>query len=92
MSVIIRLTRVGRKKVDKYRIAVADSRYPRDGRCLEIIGYFHPQEEPSVVNIKEDRALYWLEQGATPSLKVRSLLKEQGILAKFRETAAAKTG
>lgn len=92
MSVIIRLARVGRKKVDKYRIVVADSRNPRDGRFLEIIGQYHPQNEPSYINIKEDRALFWMERGATPSLKVRSLFKEKGILAKFRESTAAQTG
>jgi len=92
MSVKIRLMRVGRKKVDQYRIVVADDRYPRDGRFLEIIGYYHPQNEPSVVKIEEDRALHWLGQGATPTLKVRSLLKAQGILAKLRESTAAQKG
>ena len=92
MSVKIRLMRVGRKKMDQYRIVVADDRYPRDGRFLEIIGYYHPQNEPSVVKIKEDRALYWLDQGATPTQKVRSLLKAQGILAKLRESTAAQKG
>ncbi len=92
MSVKIRLMKVGRKKVDQYRVVVTDIRNPRDGRFLEIIGYYHPQNEPSTINIKEDRALYWLEKGALPSDKVRSLLKRQGILAKFQESTAAQEG
>lgn len=92
MSVKIRLMRVGRKKVDQYRVVVADERDPRDGRFLEILGYYHPQNEPSVVKIKEDRALYWLDKGAVPTQKVKSLLKKQGILAKFRESTVAQKG
>ncbi|RJP74718.1 MAG: 30S ribosomal protein S16 [Candidatus Abyssobacteria bacterium SURF_17] len=85
MSVKIRLMRVGRKKVDKYRIVVADVESPRDGRFVENIGFYHPQNEPSVIKIDEERALYWLSKGAVPTLKVRSLLKKQGILAKFNQ-------
>jgi small subunit ribosomal protein S16 len=92
MSVKIRLMRVGRKKVDQYRVVVADIRSPRDGRFIERIGYYHPQNEPSNVNIDEERALYWLSKGATPTQKVRSLLKEKGILAKFRESTASQKG
>ncbi len=90
MSVKIRLKKVGRKKVDKYRIVVADIRFSRDGRFLENIGYYHPQDDPSTVEIKEDRALHWLGKGAVPTQKVRSLLKEKGILAKYRESTAAQ--
>lgn len=90
MSVKIRLMRVGRKKVDQYRIVVADSRSPRDGRFLERIGYYHPQNEPSVVNLDEERALYWLSKGAKPTEKVHGLLKKQGVLAKFHEAPAAQ--
>jgi small subunit ribosomal protein S16 len=92
MSVKIRLAKVGRKKVDMYRIVVADIRDPRDGRFLENIGYYHPQEDPSIINIKEDRALFWLDKGATPTLTVKSLLKQKGILAKHREAMAAEKG
>jgi len=88
MSVKIRLKRVGRKKVDQYRLVVTDHRSPRDGRFLEEIGYYQPQTEPMTVKIDGERVLYWLGKGATPSEKVRSLLKKQGILAKFQETAA----
>ena len=83
MAVKIRLMRVGRKKVDQYRVVIADVRSPRDGRFLENIGYYHPQHEPAKVSINEERALYWLSKGATPTQKVRSLLKKQGILAKL---------
>jgi small subunit ribosomal protein S16 len=85
MPVKIRLMRVGRKKVDQYRLVVADSRYPRDGRFVENIGYYHPQNEPSKVVIDEERALYWLEKGAIPTEKVHSLLKKKGVLAKFEQ-------
>jgi small subunit ribosomal protein S16 len=90
MSVKIRLKRVGRKKVAQYRVVITDSRSPRDGRFLENIGYYHPQNEPSTVSIDEERALYWLSKGALPTDKVRSLLKKQGILAKYRESTALK--
>lgn len=90
MPVKIRLMRVGRKKVDQYRVVVADSIYPRDGRFLENIGYYHPQTEPTKVVIDEERALYWLDKGAVPTEKVRSLLKKQGLLAKFDEIHKTK--
>lgn len=80
----IRLMRVGRKKLDQYRIVVSDSRTARDGRFLENIGYYHPQNEPSVINVNEERALYWLSKGAVPTEKVRSLLKQLGVLAKAK--------
>jgi len=92
MSVKIRLMRVGRKKVDQYRIVVADIRSPRDGRFIENIGYYQPQNEPSIVNVDEERALYWLSKGAIPTQKVRSLLKQNGVLAKFRESTALQKG
>jgi len=82
--------RVGRKKVDQYRVVVADAQSPRDGRFLENIGYYHPQNEPSKVTINEERALYWLDKGATPTEKVHSLLKKQGVLAKFKEAKKTK--
>lgn len=90
MAVKIRLMRVGRKKVDQYRVVIADVRSPRDGRFLENIGYYHPQNDPAKVSINEERALYWLSKGATPTQKVRGLLKKQGILAKLN--TASGTG
>ncbi len=80
----IRLMRVGRNKVDQYRIVVSDSRRARDGRFLENIGYYHPQNEPSIIKIDEERALYWLSKGAVPTEKVRSLLRKLGVLAKAK--------
>lgn len=88
----IRLMRVGRKKLDQYRVVVADSASPRDGRFLENIGYYHPQNEPSITQINEERALYWLSKGAVPTEKVRSLLKKRGILDKLKEAAGKRSG
>jgi small subunit ribosomal protein S16 len=85
MSVKIRLSRVGRNKVDQYRVVVADVRSARNGRVVENIGFYHPQTEPARVSINEERALYWLGKGAAPTERVHRLLKEQGILAKFNK-------
>ncbi len=79
----IRLRRVGAKKQPSYRVVVTDSRAPRDGRFIEIIGFYNPRTEPETVKIKEDRALYWLSVGAQPTEAVARLLKKQGALARF---------
>ena len=79
MSVSMRLTRVGGKKDPVWRVVVADSRSPRDGRVIETIGRYNAQTEPSTISIDEDRARHWLGQGAQPSDAVRKLLKTQGI-------------
>jgi small subunit ribosomal protein S16 len=79
----IRLRRVGAKKQPSYRVVVADSRSPRDGRFVEVIGFYNPRTEPETVTIKEDRALHWLSVGAQPSRAVARLLKNQGTLARF---------
>lgn len=79
----IRLRRTGKKKQPSYRVVVADSRAPRDGRFIEIIGFYNPRTEPPTVQIKEDRALYWLSQGAQLSDAVARLLKNQGTLDRF---------
>ena len=79
MSVSMRLTRVGGKKDPVWRVVVADSRSPRDGRVIETIGRYNAQTEPSTIQIDEDRARHWLGQGAQPSDTVRKLLKTQGI-------------
>ena len=76
----IRLRRVGAKKQPSYRVVIADSRSPRDGRFIEIIGFYNPRTEPPTVEIKEDRALYWLSQGAQPTESVASLLQRLGTL------------
>jgi small subunit ribosomal protein S16 len=79
----IRLRRMGKKKQPSYRVVVADSRAPRDGRFIEIIGFYNPRTEPPTVQIKGDRALYWLSQGAQPTDAVARLLKNQGTLNRF---------
>lgn len=85
MSVKIRLKRMGSKRNASYRLVVADSRKPRDGRFIEELGYYNPTTEPATVKIDEERALKWLQDGAMPSNTVKSLLKKEGILAKFNE-------
>lgn len=75
----IRLRRMGGKKNPFYRIVVADSRSPRDGRCIEEIGTYDPLPRPVEVSVKKERAEYWLGQGAQPTDKVRGLLKNAGI-------------
>jgi small subunit ribosomal protein S16 len=75
----IRLQRVGRKKKPAYRIVVAESRAPRDGAFIEIIGHYDPLTDPATVVIHEDKALKWLRQGAQPTQTVANLLKKQGI-------------
>ena len=86
----IRLMRMGATKRPFYRVVVADSRSPRDGRFIENIGKYHPLEDPSVIEIDQDRALYWLSQGAQPSGQVVHLLRIQGIWERFEETKAKK--
>ena len=76
----IRLKRMGAKKVPFYRLVVADSRYPRDGRFLEEIGYYNPNTNPSEVKINAERAKDWLSKGAQPTDTVRALLKKNGVL------------
>lgn len=80
MAVKIRLTRKGKKKQPTYRVVVADSRAPRDGRYIEQIGRYDPRQEPSVVVIDNERAAYWLAQGAQPSDAVRKLLEISGAV------------
>ncbi len=79
----IRLRRVGAKKQPSYRIVVADAQSPRDGRFIEVIGFYNPRTEPETVMIQEERALYWLSVGAQPTEAVRRLLKNWGTLARF---------
>jgi small subunit ribosomal protein S16 len=79
----IRLMRVGKRKQPSYRVVVADARSPRDGRIIEAIGNYQPRQEPSGVIIDNDRALYWLQQGAQPSNTVRNLLRITGAWSAF---------
>jgi len=79
----IRLRRVGRKKQPSYRIVVADARSPRDGRYIEVIGFYNPRTQPATMTVKEDRALYWLQNGAQPSEPVHRILDKLGTLARL---------
>jgi small subunit ribosomal protein S16 len=80
MAVKIRLARHGAKKRPFYRIVVADSESPRDGRFLEKVGTYNPLLDPAEVTLQEDRLKYWMDQGAKPSDTVRMLLKKEGVL------------
>ena len=80
MAVKIRLRRMGAKKAPFYRIVVADSRYPRDGRFIEEVGYYDPTKEPSVIKIDEEKAKTWLANGAQPTDTVRGILVKTGVL------------
>jgi small subunit ribosomal protein S16 len=84
MAVKIKLTRLGKIRNPQYRIAVADSRTRRDGRAIEIIGRYHPKEEPSLIEIDSERAQYWLGVGAQPTEPVLKLLKITGDWQKFK--------
>ena len=79
----IRLMRVGKTKQPSFRVVVADSRSPRDGRIIESIGHYQPRQEPSLVKIDNERALYWLQKGAQPSGSVRHLLQISGAWTEF---------
>ena len=80
MAVKIRLRRMGAKKSPFYRIVVADSRFPRDGRFIEEIGYYNPMEEPSVVKVDPEKAKKWLQNGAQPTDTVKALFKNHGVI------------
>lgn len=80
MAVKIRLRRMGAKKAPFYRIVVADSRYPRDGRFIEEIGFYDPTKSPSVVKIDADKAKEWIKNGAQPTDTVKKILKDNGAI------------
>ena len=80
MAVKIRLRRIGAKKAPFYRVVVADSRYPRDGRFIEEIGYYDPTKDPAIVNIDAEAAKKWIGNGAQPTDTVKALLKKNGVL------------
>lgn len=79
MSVKIRLTRTGAKKTPHYRVVAADSRYPRDGRFLEILGHYNPRDYPGSIVLEEDKIKEWIGKGAQPSLAVKKLMNEKGV-------------
>ncbi|KRM77337.1 30S ribosomal protein S16 [Secundilactobacillus collinoides] len=90
MSVKIRLKRMGSKKRPFYRIVVADSRSPRDGRFIEKVGTYNPLAEPAVVELEEESIMNWLNNGAQPSDTVRNILSNAGIMKKFHEAKFSK--
>ena len=90
MAVKIRLKRIGAHKTPFYRIVVADSRSPRDGRFIEVVGTYNPVANPAVVEINEELALKWLSTGAKPSDTVRNLFSNQGIMEKFHNQKSGK--
>jgi small subunit ribosomal protein S16 len=87
LAVKIRLMRVGKKKQPTYRIVVADGRKPRDGRFIEILGQYAPREEPSIVNLNNERALHWLNNGAQPTETAAKLLEVAGVWDEYKAAA-----
>ena len=90
MAVKIRLKRMGSKKNPFYRVVVADSRSPRDGRFIETVGTYNPLVAENQVTLKEDRVLAWLADGAQPSDTVRNILSKEGVLKKFHDSKFSK--
>ncbi|MFC0188921.1 30S ribosomal protein S16 [Fictibacillus iocasae] len=90
MAVKIRLKRMGAHKAPFYRVVVADSRSPRDGRFIEEIGYYNPVTVPAEVKINEEKALQWMQNGAKPSDTVRNLFSKAGLMEKFHNAKNQK--
>lgn len=90
VAVRLRLTRVGKKKQPTYRIVAADSRAPRDGRYLQIVGTYDPRREPSAITIDNELAIDWLKRGALPSERVQKLLQVSGVWDEFQASKASK--
>ena len=90
MSVKIRMRRMGSKRKPFYRIVVADSRMPRDGRFIEEVGYYNPLTNPDEVKLEEDKIFDWLQKGAQPSDTVRSLLSKAGLMTRYHDAKYGK--
>ena len=90
MAVKMRLKRMGAKKAPFYRVVVADSRSPRDGKFIELIGTYNPLVTPAEVNLNEDLALEWLNKGAIPTDTVKNILSKAGIMKKFHDSKLGK--
>ena len=88
MAVKLRLTRVGKTKQPQYRIVAADSRSPRDGRFIEILGQYNPLQDPSLINVDNDKIVKWLGEGAQPTERVRKLLEISGAIEQFEAAKA----
>ncbi len=89
MAVKLRLMRMGKKRQPTYRLVAADGRSPRDGRFIEIVGVYDPEDEPSVVSLDNDKAVGWLRRGAQPTDQARKLLEISGAWSQFKGTAAS---
>ncbi len=92
MAVKLRLKRMGSKQRPFYRIVAADSRFPRDGRFLEVVGTYNPITTPAEVKVDEEKAIYWLTNGAQPTETVRNILSKEGIMKKYAESKNQKVG
>ncbi len=92
MPVRIRLARTGRKKVPTYRVVVADSKSPRDGKFIEVVGRYDPRPDPAIVEIDNEKSVRWLMQGAQPSEQVRNLLRISGAWEEFEKLKAERSG
>ena len=92
MAVKLRLKRMGAKKRPFYRIVAADSRSPRDGKFIEVVGTYNPIMEPAEIKVNQELALKWLNQGAIPTDTVRDLLSKQGVMKNFHESKMTKEG
>jgi small subunit ribosomal protein S16 len=90
MAVKLRLRRMGAKKRPFYRIVAADSRSPRDGRFIEVVGTYNPLNEPAEIKIDEEKAMKWLNEGAKPSDTVRDIFSKNGIMTKFHDQRGNK--
>ncbi|MFZ4433237.1 MAG: 30S ribosomal protein S16 [Microthrixaceae bacterium] len=89
MAVRLRLMRMGKKKQPTYRIVAADARSPRDGRFIEIVGTYDPRQEPSLINVDQEKALHWLRHGAQPTERVQKLLQISGTWDEFQSSKRA---
>ncbi|HWR38655.1 MAG TPA: 30S ribosomal protein S16 [Patescibacteria group bacterium] len=90
MAVKIRLKRMGAKKSPFYRVVVADSRFPRDGRFIENLGHYDSTKDPAIIQLDEEKTIQWLEKGAQPTDTVKTLLKTTGIAKKWDEMKRAR--
>ena len=90
MAVKLRLTRMGAKKAPVYRVVAADSRAPRDGRFIEVVGTYNPIKDAENITLDEEKVMKWLNCGAKPTDTVKSLLSKEGLIVKFLEQAKAE--
>jgi small subunit ribosomal protein S16 len=88
MAVKLRLTRIGKTKQPQYRIVATDSRSPRDGRFIEIVGHYNPRQEPSALTVNNEKAVKWLMEGAQPTERVKKLLEISGAWGEFTSARA----